>query len=93
LYWPIHRSTAAWASSNEENRRFSKELPLEGLVEPLHLPGGRGAPHSGEPVGDPVLSQDALEQDLTADAAEPTGEALAVVSEDLVGDPVASQGR
>jgi hypothetical protein len=43
-------------------------------------------------VGDAVLAADAVEQHLGRVRAEPAGEHLAVVREDLVGDPVALQG-
>jgi hypothetical protein len=37
----------------------------------------------------PFSPQDPIEQDLDGMGAEPTGEALAVVGEDLIGDPEA----
>ena len=43
-------------------------------------------------MGDALLAADTVEQHLGRVRTEPTGEHLAVVSEDLVGDPVALQG-
>ena len=42
-------------------------------------------------VGDPVLPADPVEQDLDGLGSEPAREDLAVVGEDLVGDPVATK--
>jgi hypothetical protein len=59
-------------------------------VEPLDLAGCRRA-DAGVAVTDPVLAQDPIEQDLDRMGPEPTREALAVVGQDLIGDPVASK--
>jgi hypothetical protein len=66
-----------------------QELAAERLMEPLDLAGRRGRAHGRVPVGDPVLPEDPVEQDLDRLGAEAAGEALAVVGEDLVRDPVA----
>ncbi len=42
-----------------------QEVLLQGLVEPLHLPGRRGRPGGGEEVLDAVLSADPVEEHLT----------------------------
>ena len=42
-------------------------------------------------MGDPVLAADPIEQDLDRLRSEPTGEDLAVVGEDLIGDPEATE--
>ena len=46
----------------------------------------------GEQVVDAVLPTDPVEQDLDVPTGEPPGEHLAVVGEDLLGDPVQARG-
>jgi hypothetical protein len=57
-------------------------------VEPLDLAGGRGAAGGREQVIDPVLAADPVEQHLGLARPEPAREDLAVVGQDLLGDPV-----
>ncbi len=61
-------------------------------MEALHLAGGGGRAGRGEQMTDAVLPAYAVKEHLPATGAEPPGEDLAVVGEDLVGDPVAAQG-
>ena len=75
-----------------QRRQGGQQLGPEGLVEPLHLAGGGRRPYPGQPVGDAVLPQDPLEHHLgRAGLAEPAGELLAVVGQDLLRHPVAPQ--
>src|SRR5687767_1759504 len=62
-------------------------------MKALDLPGRGGRAHRGVPVGDAVLAADAVEHDLHGLGTEASGEHLAVVGEDLVGDPVAAKRR
>jgi hypothetical protein len=69
----------------------SEQVPAQGLVEPFHLAGGRGRGGSGEAMHDAVVPADPIEEHLTT-PPEPGGELFAIVSQDLVGDPVTLQG-
>src|SRR6266511_4544784 len=71
---------------------LGEELVPEGPVKALHLPGGGGRADPGEDVGDPVLPADPVEQGLPLVRAVPGGEHLAVIGEDLLGEPVAAKG-
>src|SRR6266498_209185 len=71
-----------------------EQFLLQRLVEPLHLPRRGRRAHRGQPLGDPVLPQDPLEQHLgRARLAEPTSELLAVVGQQLLRHPIAPQRR
>ena len=61
-------------------------------MEAFDLAGGGRAADAGEPVGDPVLAADTVEQHLGRVGAEPAGEHLAVVGQQLLGAAVAGQG-
>jgi hypothetical protein len=69
-----------------ERPRWLEQLPPQGLVEPLHLPGGGRRADLGQAVGDPVVPQDALEQHLhPAWRGEAAGELDPIVGQDLFG--------
>src|SRR6266498_1836106 len=71
-----------------------EQLGLQRLVEPLHLPRRGRRAHRGQPLGDPVLPQDPLEQHLgRARLAEPTSELRAVVGQQLLRHARAPQRR
>ena len=70
-----------------------QELLAKGLVEPLDLAGRGRRPRRGVAMCDPVLPQDPVEQHLDRLGTEPSGEDLAVVGEDLIGDPMRSPGH
>ena len=59
-------------------------------MEPLDLPGRGRGPGLGQPVDDPVVPADPVEQHLPA-LAEPVGELLAIVGEHFAGHPVGAQ--
>jgi hypothetical protein len=67
-----------------------KQLPLQGLMKPLDLPGRRRGVDLGQPVGDAVLPADLVKQHLHwhAGFVEPAGEHLAVVGQHFLGHPV-----
>jgi len=67
-------------------------LTAQRQVEPLDLAGRGGRGRGGEPVGDAVLAADLVEQHLPA-LAEPIGELLTVVGQDLLGHPEPGQRR
>ena len=56
-------------------------------MQALDLAGGGGRIGSGEEVSDPVVEADTVEQHIGG-LVGAAGEDLAVVSEDLLGDPV-----
>jgi hypothetical protein len=61
-----------------------EQFQLQGLVQPLNLPGGRGRAGPGQPLGDAVLPAGPLEHHLgRAGLPEPAGELLAVAGEDF----------
>ncbi len=62
------------------------------LVEPLHLAGGGGRVRGGEQVADAVVGTDPVKGHWTRAFTEASGEDLAVVGEDLAGDPMGAQG-
>jgi hypothetical protein len=64
------------------------ELRPQRAMEPLHLARSRRRARLGEPVGDPVLPTDPVEEDLDRRTVEPTGEDLPVVGQDLLRHPV-----
>jgi hypothetical protein len=72
-------------------RPIGQELPAEALVEALDLAGGGGRSDRGVTMGDAVLPADPVEHDFHRLGPEPSGEALAVVGQDLVGNPVATK--
>ncbi len=67
----------------------TEELLAEGPVEPLHFARCGRRCRGGQAVGDAVLPTDLVEEHLGGLEAEPVGEDLAIVGEDLFGDPVA----
>ncbi|HEU4397321.1 MAG TPA: hypothetical protein VFU54_05720 [Actinomycetota bacterium] len=69
-----------------------QQLGSEGLVEAFDLAGGGRAADAGEPVGDPLFAADAVEQHLGRVGAEPAGEHLAVIGQQLLRAAVAVQG-
>jgi hypothetical protein len=69
-----------------------QQLGSQGLVEGFDLAGGGRAADAGEPVGDPLLAADAVEQHLAGVGAKAPGEDLAVVGQQLLRDAVAVQG-
>jgi hypothetical protein len=74
-----------------ERRHVIEQLPAQGLVPPLDLPGRGRRPGPGEPLGDAVLPADPLEQHLDRlRPGMPAGELLPVVRQDLERDPVAA---
>ena len=73
-----------------ERDRVVEQLPAQAAVEPLDLPGRGRRPRLGQPVDDPVVPADPVEQHLPA-LAEPVGELLAVVGEHLPGHPERAQ--
>ena len=79
-------------SSEVGEHPAGQELGAQGAVETLDLAGRGRRAGRGEPMGDAVLPADLVEQHLGLRPAEPAGEHLAVVGEDLLGHPVAAQG-
>jgi hypothetical protein len=75
-----------------DQARLGKELLAHGLVEPLDLAGGRRRIRRSEDVADPVVMTDPVEEHHRGLGRTLAGEDLAVVGEDLLGDPVAAQG-
>src|SRR5918994_5774029 len=70
-----------------------QELLTQALVESFDLARRGGRTHGGVTMRDAVLPADSVEQHLYGLRPEPAGEYLAVVGQDLVGDPVASECR
>ena len=67
LYSATHASTAACAASSDANGpRVVEELGPERAVEPLHLPVLVRRGRRGQPMRDPVLAADLVEQHLPA---------------------------
>lgn len=87
LYPATHPSTAAWACSK---LGLVEEVGPERAVEPLDLPVLIRRRRRGQAVLDPVLAAELVEQHLPA-LAEPVGELLAVVGQDLLGHPERDQ--
>jgi hypothetical protein len=72
----VHRSLGVLHAG--ERPADVEQFQLQGLVQPLDLPG-RGRAGLGQPLGDPVLPADPLEQHFgRAGLPEPAGELLAV---------------
>jgi len=63
-----------------------EQFPAQREVEAFDLAGRGRRRRLGQPVGDPVVPADLVEQHLTA-LAEPAGELLAVVGQDLLRHP------
>jgi hypothetical protein len=73
-----------------EHAGVLEQLPPQRLVEAFHLPGrGRGG-RLGQPVHDPVLPTDPVEQHLPT-LTEPVGELLTVISQQLLRHPEPGQ--
>jgi hypothetical protein len=69
-----------------------EQLPPQGLVEPLHLPGGGWRTDLGQAVADPVVPQELFEQHLDpARLGETAGELDPVIGQDLSGQPPGRQ--
>ena len=83
------RLIAACAEGRSANGPAAiEQFAAQGLVPPLHLPGGGRRVRLGEPGGDAVLPADPLEQHLgRAGLGEPAGELLAVVGQHLCRAP------
>ncbi len=65
-----------------------EELLAHRLVQALDLAGRRRRIGRGQEVADPVVETDAVEEHVGGLATETPGEDLAVVGQDLLGDPV-----
>jgi len=80
--------------ADEYRQRTGSTLAEDRLrrVEPLDLAGRGGRSGGGGAMRDAVLAADPVEQHLDRLGAEPPGEALAVVGQDLIADALGSVG-
>ncbi len=86
-----HSSSSAWAAARLANTRSVRNSVRNATVEPFDLAGRGRRPRLGQPMRDPVLATDPVEQHLRRRPIEAPGEHLAVIGQDLGGHPPRSQ--
>ena len=85
---PTHASSSACAVARSAKTRSVRNSVRSVRWNRSTFPVGGRRPGLGQPVGDPVLPADPVEQHLHRRLVEPAGEHLPVVGQDLLGHPV-----